>query len=124
MRARRFRIRFVVSLGLLPATAHAHGIPVWMFVAALSPLLVLPLIAVLGWLSRSPRVGILHTLFLIGWVLVFWLASNHSKATLFGVGTDYVIWASLVLYAVHTVFIVVLVLRCIFKRIIEKRVVT
>lgn len=86
----------------LPTAAHAHGIhPLWI-AGALSPLAVLLLCAVLGWMQRSVRVGTMHALLIIVWVTLFWLASNY-------VTNDYLIWTPLALYLLHTVVIIVLV---------------
>lgn len=101
------------ALFVLPFSAHAHAFhPLWI-VAALSPLVVLLLTAVLAWLARSVLVGVVHATLIIAWVALFWLASNY-------VTNDYVIWAPLAIYAVHSVIIVGLVLWCAFTRLRPK----
>ena len=98
----RLQWKLAMVLLVLPPAAHAHGIhPLWA-VAALSPLAVLPLTALLGWLRRSVRVGLLHAGLIVVWVALFWLASSL-------VTNDYVIWAPLVLYVLHTIVIIALV---------------
>lgn len=97
-------------LGLAPVPAYAHGVPVWMFVAMFSPLLVLVFIAVYGWLARAPRAAFVHAFLQAIWVVWFWGASNHNEVTLLGVSTDYVIWAAFALYVLHTLLIAGLVL--------------
>jgi intracellular septation protein A len=97
-------------LSLLPASAQAQYIPPIFIAAALSPLLVILLAIVLGLLARSCRVGLRHTLLILLWVLLFGLASYFIE-------NDYVIWTPMVLYAAHSLLIVVLILANIVKRI-------
>jgi hypothetical protein len=103
------RFLLLALLGFAPIPAYAHGVPVWMFVAALSPLLVLMLIAVYGWLARTPRTAFVHALLQAIWVIWFWGASNSNEVALLGVSTDYIIWTAFALYVLHTILIVVLV---------------
>jgi hypothetical protein len=99
---RRLPLKLAVLLFAVPTAAQAHGIhPLWI-AAALSPLAVLLLTAILGWLSRSARLGATHALLIVVWVALFWLASNL-------VTNDYLIWTPLVLYLLHTIVIIVLV---------------
>ena len=99
---RRFQWKLAIVLFVLPPAAHAHGIhPLWV-VGALSPLAVLLLTVVLGWLRRSVRVGVLHAVLVVVWVVLFWLASSL-------VTNDYLIWAPLALYLLHTTVIILLV---------------
>lgn len=96
--------KLAVVLFALPTTAQAHEIhPLWV-AAAISPLAVLLLTAVLGWLSRSARLGATHAIIIVVWVALFWLASNL-------VTNDYLIWAPLALYLLHTIVIIALVVR-------------
>jgi hypothetical protein len=96
--------KLAVVLILLAPTAQAHGIrPIWV-VGALSPIAVLLLTVVLGWLTRSVRLGAIHAALVIVWVVLFWLASSF-------VTSDYLIWTPLALFVLHTVVIVVLILR-------------
>ena len=115
------RLASIVLLGLAPAPAYAHGIPVWMFVAAASPLPVLILIAVYGWLAGSLRAALIHAFLLAVWVAWFWLASNVNEVTLLGISTDYVIWSALVLYTLHALLILILVPLHAFKRLRLRR---
>jgi hypothetical protein len=94
---------FSAALLALPFPAHAQAIhPLWM-AGALSPLVVLLLIVLLGWLARSIRLGLVHAILIIAWVVLFWLASTH-------VTNDYLIWAPLAVYLLHSAVIVALVL--------------
>lgn len=111
------RMAAFVMLALAAAPAHAHGISVWIVVAALSPLLVLILIAIYGLLTRSWRAALAHTAILAVWVAWFWLASNHNEVRLFGLPTDYVIWTALALYAAHALYVVALVVKASADRI-------
>jgi hypothetical protein len=99
---RRSQWKLAIVLLVLTPTAHAHGIhPLWV-AAALSPLAVLLLTLVLGWLARSVIIGVIHAVLVVVWVALFWLASNL-------VTNDYLIWAPLALYLLHTIVIIVLV---------------
>jgi hypothetical protein len=111
---RRFPWSLAASLVLLSSAAHAHGIhPLWI-AAALSPVAVLLLAAILGWLSRSVRLGAIHALLIVVWVVLFWLAS-------FLVTNDYLIWTPLALYLIHTIIIIVLVVWHAIARIRSTR---
>jgi hypothetical protein len=101
---RQSRWKLAVVLLALPTAAQAHGIhPLWV-AAAISPLAVLLLTAVLGWLSRSARLGATHAIVIVVWVALFWLASGF-------VTNDYLIWAPLALYLLHTIVIIALIVR-------------
>ena len=100
---RRLPLHLAVLLFAVPTAAQAQGIhPLWI-VAALSPFVVLLLSAILGWLSRSARLGAIHALLIVFWVALFWLASSF-------VTNDYLIRTPLVLYLLHTIIIIVLVI--------------
>lgn len=102
MRSRVWWAWLVVFLAL-PFPVHAHGIhPIWI-VGALSPLVVLLLAAILGWLARSVRLGAIHASLIILWVTWFGLASYFVK-------NDYIIWAPLAAYLLHMGVIVISVL--------------
>jgi hypothetical protein len=113
----RLRLTVTAVLGTASAPAHAHGIPIWMFVAAASPLFVLILVALYGWLARTVRTALVHAVLLVVWVAWFWLASNYQEVTLLGLSTDYVIWAALVLYVLHALMLVGLVINHLFRRL-------
>jgi hypothetical protein len=112
------RLATAVLLGLASAPANAqHGVPVWLFVAMASPLLVLILVAIYGWLAKAMRASVVHSALLVVWTVWFWLASNHNEVTLLGISTDYVIWTALALYLLHTILIVILVFIHASRRI-------
>ena len=110
------RLTIAAVLGTASAPAHAHGVPVWMFVATASPLLVLILILLYGWLARNWRAARVHAALIVVWVALFWLTSNHNEVTLLGVPTDYVIWAALFLYSAHALVLVGLVVVHLIRR--------
>jgi len=111
---RRWPWKLAIVLFSVPTAAQAHGIhPLWI-AAALSPLAVLLLTATLGWLSRSARVGATHALLIVIWVALFWLASSL-------VTNDYLIWAPLALYLLHTIIIILLVAWHAIARVRSKR---
>lgn len=99
-----------VGLGSLPISAHAQYIPPWLIAGVLSPLLVLFLCIVLGFLARSVRTGALHAGLVLVWVVLFTLAAYFVE-------NDYVIWTPLVLYCLHAALLVVLIVVQIAKRL-------
>ena len=110
------RLTIAAVLGAASAPAHAHGVPVWMFVAAASPLLVLILVLLYGWIARKARAALVHAALVVVWVTWFWLASNYHEVTLLGIPTDYVIWAALFLYTAHALVLVGLVITQLIRR--------
>ncbi|MGH8224163.1 MAG: hypothetical protein ACREQZ_14435 [Woeseiaceae bacterium] len=110
------RLAIAAVLGTASAPAHAHGVPVWMFIAAASPLLVLILVALYGWLAGKARMALLNAVLVAVWVAGFWLASNYNEVTLLGLPTDYVIWTTLALYVLHVLMLVWLVVMNLVGR--------
>lgn len=99
-----------VALGLAPGVAAAQRIPTEIAVAAVSPLLVLLLVILLGILARSWRLAARHA----GLVLL-WLLLAFNAAWFFD--NDLIVWTPLLLYAAHGVLIVALVIAYAFRRI-------
>ena len=108
IRKRTTTVAGIVTLSCIPGIAHAQHIPLWLVAAALSPLLVIVLAIVLGFLTRSWRVGVAHTGLVLVWVLLFALAAYFVE-------NDYVIWTPIVLFAVHSLLILVLIIIHIVK---------
>jgi len=102
MNARSLATISAVLLGTLPVSAHAQYVPPWLVVAALSPILAFVLCIILGFLTRSVRIGALHAAFVLAWVVLFSLASYFVE-------NDYVIWTPLTLYILHSALLVVLI---------------
>lgn len=100
---RRF-VPTVLVLCLLPSVVYAQRIPVWFAAAALSPIVMLILAALLGWLYRSWRVGLAHGGALLVWVGL-WILAAYS------VTNDYVIWTPLAIYALHSLSILSLLIQ-------------
>jgi hypothetical protein len=98
-----------ILLPLLPQAAYAQHVPVVFAVAALSPLFVLVLTIILGFTSRSWRVGALHSGLVVFWVLLFLVASRYVE-------NDYVIRTPIVLYVVHALLVVILIVVSIARR--------
>jgi inner membrane protein involved in colicin E2 resistance len=98
-----------LSLALLPGVAHAQHIPVWLALAAVSPVAVILLCIFLGVVNRSWRIGAIHAALVIIWVVLFGLASYF-------VTNDYVIWTPIFLYAIHANLILVLIVVGIANR--------
>ncbi len=101
---------FAVVLGILPVSAHAQYIPPWLVAAALSPILVLFLCVILGFLTRSVRTGVLHAAIVLAWIVLFSLASYFVE-------NDYVIWTPLALYLLHSALLLVLIVVETARRI-------
>ena len=98
----------LLLLSVLPSTAYAQPIPTWFVFAALSPLIVILFAIILGVVSRSWRLGVLHTGLVALWVLLFALASYFVE-------NDYVIWTPIVLFAVHSLLVLILIIVNIAK---------
>ena len=92
-----------------PLVAHAQYIPPWLVAAALSPILVLALCAVLGFVSRSLRRGLVHGALIVLWVVLFSLAAYFIE-------NDYIIWTPLALYILHSALLMVLIVVEIARR--------
>ena len=114
MSARFLSLTLAVILGLIPISASAQYIPrnlaIWLIVAALSPVLVLLLCVILGWLTHSVRIAARHAAFVLAWVVLFSLA-------VFFIENDYVIWAPLALYVLHAALLLLLIVVQIIRRI-------
>jgi hypothetical protein len=98
----------------LPASAHAQPLSVWHLAGALSPIAVLALCAVVGWLAGSLRTGALHAALVAAWVVLFVLASYFVE-------NDYLIWTPLALYVLHAALLVVLTVVHAAMRIGRRR---
>jgi len=94
---------------ILPGIAHAQYIPIWAVFAAISPLAVILMSIILGFLTRSWRVGAAHVGLVLLWVLLFGLASYFVE-------NDYVIWTPMALYAVHAFLVLVLLILNFARR--------
>ena len=101
---------FAVILGTLPVSAHAQYIPPWLVVAALSPIVVLFLCVILGFITRSVRTGVLHAAIVLAWIVLFSLAAYFVE-------NDYVIWTPLTLYLLHSALLLVLIVVEMARRI-------
>ena len=100
---------WLLALCAVPAVAYAQAVPVWLVFAVLSPLVFIFFTIVLGLVSRSWRIGLLHSGLVVGWVLLFALVSNIFV-------NDYVIWAPLVAMAAHALLVLALIVVHIVKR--------
>jgi intracellular septation protein A len=110
MNARPASVMLAVILVSFPVAAHAQYIPPWLVAAALSPIVVLLLCAILGWLRHSARLGARHAVLVLAWVVLFSLAAYFVE-------NDYVIWTPLTLYLLHTLLLVGLIVAQVAKRI-------
>ena len=106
-------VSLALTLGFAPASAHAQYIPPWLVVGALSPILVLVLCVILGWLARNALLGARHAMLAIVWVVLFALASYFIE-------NDYVIWTPLVLYLLHSALLLGLIGVQIYLRLSGK----
>ena len=96
-------------LALLPGLAHAQHVPMIFVVGAVSPLLVLALTVVLGFLVHSWKTGISHAALTLVWITLFGIAS-------YNVENDYIIWTPLAIYILHSLLIIVLITLAILRR--------
>jgi len=110
MSARYSGTSSAVILGMLPVSAHAQYVPPWLIVAVLSPILVFLLCIILGFLTRSIRIGVFHSGLVLAWIVLFSLASYFVE-------NDYVIWTPMALYVLHSALLVVLIAVAIAKRV-------
>lgn len=99
--------------GMLPASAQAQYVPPALIAAALSPILVLILCAVLGWLRRSLRTGMIHAGLVLLWVVLFSFASYYVR-------NDYVIWTPLAAYILHSLLLLILTVVETTRRITNR----
>lgn len=99
-----------VTICLLPVNVHAQNIPVEIAAAAISPLLVIVLAFLLGWISGNMKAGAMHALFIVTWVILFSLASYFAE-------NDYIIWTPLAIYIAHSLLIIVLYILHLLKRL-------
>jgi hypothetical protein len=98
-----------VILLLIPGIAHAQYVPFVFIAGAVSPLFVLLLVIILGFATKSWRVGATHAGLVVLWVLLFIITARTVE-------NDYVIWTPIGLYVAHTVFILILIVHNVFKR--------
>lgn len=98
---------------LLPGTAQAQQVPTSLAMVALSPLVVVVLAALLGMVARSWRVGILNISLLVTWVVAFLFLVQHFQSDY----RIYIIWIPIIVYAFHTLLILILLIIHIAKRI-------
>ena len=96
-----------VALGalgaILPGSAQAQNVPLWVLGAAVSPLFVLVLAGLHGLLRRRWRLALKHAALVLLWVVLFRTASYY-------VTSDWVIWTPLLLYTGHALMLVGLIL--------------
>ena len=95
------KIAGLAFLLLAPEIAHAQQIPTSIALAALSPLVTVVLAILLGMVSGNWRVGTLHVGLLLVWIVAFLFTVQH-------VDIDYANWVPAILYAAHTLLILVL----------------
>lgn len=93
----------------MPGTAMAQRIPTEIALAAVSPLLVIALALVLGWLTHSWRTALRHSGLVICWILLTGIFA-------YWVENDAIIWTPVGIYVVHSLLIIVLVIRELARR--------
>jgi len=110
MRMKRKRFAALAFLTFLPGMAHAQKIPDSFVLAALSPLVVIALAIVLGFLVRSWKTGVTHVGLVILWLLLLVAAARSVE-------NDYIIWTPLALFCVHALIVLALIIGAAWKRI-------
>jgi hypothetical protein len=99
-----------MPLAIAPVPAYAQEIPVWLAAAAASPVLVIVLAVVLGFVARSWRIGTLHAGLVLLWVVLIVIALRTLE-------NDYLIWTPVALYAIHAALILILILVGTLRRV-------
>ena len=89
--------------------AYAQEVPTVIAIAALSPIIMMALAGVLGWLDRSLLTGLKHIALVFLWVAVFLVLSSV-------VTTDWLICTPLVLYGAHGLWMLGKVVSILVKR--------
>ena len=107
---RLFGLTFLL---LVSEVAQAQQIPTSFALAALSPLVVLVLAAILAIVVRSWRVGFLHVGLLLTWVIVFLFVVQHFDSDY----KSYIIGIPIIVYVAHTLLILGLLITNLLKRI-------
>lgn len=92
-----------------PGSALAQNIPPIIAALAFSPVLAFLFAIVLGVVTRSWRVALLHSGLIGMWILLFGIASYRVE-------NDYVIWMPLALYGVHAATMILLIARGVLRR--------
>lgn len=110
MRTKREHYTALVFLTLLPGIVYAQHVPGIIVLAVLSPLAVITLAVVLGFLVRSWKTGLTHVGLMIIWLVLFVFAAQSVE-------NDYVIWTPLALYCIHALIVLALVIGKVGKRI-------
>ena len=98
----------VLLLAFVPS-AYAQEVPGAFAVAVLSPIVMILLAGILGWLDRRPMSGLMHIGLIVLWVAAFLVLSRH-------VTTDWLIWAPIFLYSIHSLYILIRLGQSVWKR--------
>ncbi len=109
MKINSLKALLTVSALILPGIALAQSVPPIIAALAFSPVLAFLMAIILGFVSRSWRVGVRHSGLICIWILLFGIAS-------YWVENDYVIWTPLALYGMHAATMVILIIRGVLRR--------
>ena len=89
--------------------AYAQEVPGVIAVAVISPVIMVLLAGILGWLERSPISGLRHIGLIVLWFVAFVLLARS-------VTTDLLIWTPLVIYCIHSLYLIIRLLARFRKR--------
>lgn len=100
---------YIVLLMVTASPAYAQEVPGVIAVAVISPVIMVLLAGILGWLERSPISGLRHIGLIVLWVFAFVLLARS-------VTTDLLIWTPLVFYSIHSLYILIRLVASLRKR--------
>jgi hypothetical protein len=102
-------ISYTLLLIIVSPAAHAQHISNAIALAALSPIFVVLLAGILGWLERRLLSGIVNVCLVLVWVIAFAVLSNL-------VTNDWLIWMPVALYALHSFWILAKLATILVKK--------
>ena len=88
----------VATLVAAAPPVYAQQVPNVIALASLSPVIMVLLAGLLGWLERSLLSGLMHVSLILLWVIAFAVLANT-------VTTDWIIWTPIGIYGVHSFYI-------------------
>jgi hypothetical protein len=109
------KLIFVTAFLMIPTGAQAQNIPLPIAIGIVSPLFVFLLCVALGILRRSAMSAFRHIGLMIIWVTLFAIASHY-------VDNDYIIWTPLAIYVGHSIMLLALVFKELWKRSVRRHI--
>ena len=109
MASNSVRLAATFFVSIVPATAQAQQISNTVALAALSPIVVVLLAGLVGWLEHELLRGLIDVGLVLLWVVAFAVLSSY-------VTIDWIIWTPVVLYALHAAWIVYRLIKALIAR--------